>query len=132
MATLKLTYYNISQIAPYFKSIETLSNIPFGKRRSLSKLNEAFAKEVQALSEEINKIIEKYSEKDSEGKPLVIENGGIKMKEEYINQANKELEEVYLTEAEINYIPIKFKEEIFEKLECDMTTFKLIESNFIE
>ena len=132
MEVLKLTYYNISQIGPYFKSIETLSNIPFGKRRALSKLNESFSKELQALSEEINQLIEKYSEKDENNKSVILESGAIKIKEEYIDQANKELEGIYLTETEIDYIPFKFKEEIFDKLECDITTFKIVEDNFIE
>ena len=132
MEVLKLTYYNISQIGPYFKSIETLPNIPFGKRRALSKLNESFSKELQALSEEINQLIEKYSEKDENNKSVILESGAIKIKEEYIDQANKELEGIYLTETEIDYIPFKFKEEIFDKLECDITTFKIVEDNFIE
>ena len=132
MEVLKLTYYNISQLTPFFKSIEQIQTLMFGQRRALSKLNEGFEKELNALTEEIKKLIERHSEKNEDGKSIVLENGAIKIKEENINQANKELEEIYLTQTEISYIPFKLKEEIFEKFECDKTTFELIEKNFIE
>ena len=59
MESLKLTYYNIGQIAPYFKSLENIPNLVFGQRRALTKLNEELEKEVNALNKEIMELIEK-------------------------------------------------------------------------
>ena len=132
MATLKLTYYNINQIAPYFKSLEDIPNLTFGQRRSLSRLNEQLQKELDALTTEVKNVAENYSEKDENGKPIIVENGAIKLQMDKIDEINKELEQIYLTEAELEYNSFKLNEKYFENLQCDKTTFELVEKNFIE
>ena len=132
METLKLTYNSINQIAPYFKFLEDIPNLTFGQRRSLSRLNEQLQKELDALTVEIKKVAENYSEKDENGNPIIVENGAIKLQMDKIDEINKELEQIYLTEAELEYNSFKLNEKYFENLQCDKSTFELIEKNFIE
>lgn len=132
MATLKLTYNSINQITPYFKFLEDIPNLTFGQRRSLSRLNEQLQKELNALTAEIKKIAEDYSEKDENGNQIVLENGAIKLQMDKMDEINKKLEEIYLTEIELEYNNFKLNEKYFENLQCDKTTFELVEKNFIE
>lgn len=132
MASLKLNYNNIVQMRMYFKSLEEVPGFTFGQRRGLARLNESLNREAAAFSEEMQKIAEKYCEKDEEDNIIVQENGGLKIKNDQIKQAEEEIQKVYETEVEIDYMPFELPAEYFDQLKCDKTTFKLIEENFAE
>lgn len=81
--------------------------LPFDKRRKIKKVAELFNKEREFFNEEMQKLIEAYVEKDTEGLP-VVENGefvfeNIKAKEEYI----KKVVELRKTEIEIDIEKIR-------------------------
>lgn len=132
MAILKLNYNNISQMRNYFKSLEDISQLTFLQRRGLSRLNENIEKEFSAFLTEVQIIAEKYCEKDSDGNFITLENGAQKIKSEFIEEANNSINEIYITEIEIDYLPFKMPDFYFEQFQCDKSTFKLIEENFIE
>ena len=132
MESLNISYGILSQITPYFQSLEDVGDLPFSTRRRLIRLNEELAKDLKILQSEINNIIEEHCEKDENGDFIVLEGGGQKIKETDVEIANKKLAELWSTEAEISYQPFKIPEKYFEELRCDAQTIKFIEDNFLE
>ncbi len=132
METITITYNQIFQITPYFKSLEKATELTFSQRRKLIHLNEILAKEFNFLTEEMNKIADEFCEKDEEGNFVYTDDGsGQKIKEGEIDNCNKALSEVYNTQTEIQIQPFKLPEKFFENLRCDTVTTKLIEEYFL-
>jgi len=132
MVSLKLTYTQISQLAQHFKGLESSKELNFSKRRKLIVLNEHLLKEAQALQEELNQLANEYCEKDEDGKLVVLENGGNRIKTEFMEILNTKLTELYNTETEIHYLPFKLDEKFFDGINCSNDTVKIIEQNFLE
>ena len=132
MESLNISYGTLSQIAQYFKSLESVGDLPFSTRRRLIRLNEELTKDLKIFQSEINNIAEEHSEKDESGNFILLEGGGQKIKEGDLDIVNKKLMELSSTEAEISYQPFKIPEKYFEGLKCDAQTVKFIEDNFLE
>ena len=130
MANLKINYDQIAQVTNYFVSLESIQQLTFLQRRRLKLLNEKLRKELDFLQEEVGKIAEEFCEKDEEGN-FVLENGERKIKKDLISECSTRLNEVYLTETEIEYLDFKLPENYFDDLSCSEATCKLIEENFI-
>jgi hypothetical protein len=129
---LTITFNSLAQIANYFKSLENAPDITFSQRRRLMRLNEELDKEKKTLDAQIKILADKYCEYDSDGKPIVLENGGQKIKEELISDCEQELTEIYFSEIQIDWQPFKLEEKYLDQLKCDSITTKFIEQTFLQ
>lgn len=96
--------------------------LPFKLVYQLSKLNKSINSEIEFYREQLRKIIDKYCEKDSQGNPITVDNGGVKVKageEAACQAAIRELESVEIT---IDYTP--FSLEDFEGLNLSPNEFQ--------
>ena len=73
------------------------------------KVSYAIAKNISKLETELKtynaereKLIEKYSEKDEQGKTIVVENNQIKLQPELLSDWNKDIQELLAIENEID------------------------------
>ena len=73
------------------------------------KVSYAIAKNISKIQAELNtyntekeKLIEKYSQKDAEGKPIISEDNQIKLQEEHLEDWNKDINELLGIENEID------------------------------
>lgn len=79
------------------------------KKQLPAKVSYAIAKNIAKIEAELNvynkereKLIEKYSVKDEQGKTIVDENNQIKIREEYITDWNRDIKELLSIENEVD------------------------------
>ena len=72
--------------------------VAYAITKNINKINT----ELKAYNEEKAKLIDKYAEKDEEGKLKVDENGIIPLKEEHIEDYNRDIKELLSIENEID------------------------------
>lgn len=79
------------------------------KKQLPVKVSYAIAKNIAKIEAELNvynkereKLIEKYSVKDEQGKTIVDENNQIKIREEYITDWNRDIKELLSIENEVD------------------------------
>ena len=72
--------------------------VAYAITKNINKINS----ELKAYNEEKTKLINKYGEKDEEGKLKVEENGIIHLKEEFIEDYNRDIKELLAIENEID------------------------------
>jgi len=68
----------------------------------ISRIIRELRKEVESFNTERDKIIRVFSEKDENGKPVLLENGNIKIRSDLVKECNDEFEKLLRTSIEIN------------------------------
>lgn len=68
----------------------------------ISRIIRELRKEVESFNTERDKIIRVFSEKDENGKPVLLENGNIKIRSDLVKECNDEFEKLLETSIEIN------------------------------
>ena len=68
----------------------------------ISRIIRELRKEVESFNAERDKIIRVFSEKDKDGKPVLLENGNIKIRSDLVKECNDEFEKLLGTSIEIN------------------------------
>lgn len=68
----------------------------------ISRIIRELRKEVESFNTERDKIIRVFSEKDENGKPVLLENGNIKIRSDLVKECNDEFEKLLGTSIEIN------------------------------
>lgn len=72
--------------------------VAYAITKNINKINS----ELKAYNEEKTKLIDKYAEKDKEGKLKADEYGNVTLKEEYIQEWNRDIAELLAIENEID------------------------------
>ena len=72
----------------------------------LSKLFKAVQKENEFYTEQLNAIIDEYADRDENGSPIVLEGGGIKVKEGFSDVTKEKLAELW--DIDVSLPDIKF------------------------
>ena len=100
---MKLTLSN-ERIVNTINTLGGLSNaklpvkVAYAITKNINKINS----ELKAYNEEKAKLIDKYAEKDKEGKLKTDEYGNVTLKEEYIQEWNRDMAELLSIENEID------------------------------
>lgn len=106
------------------------TKLKFGTLYKLSKYIDTCVKEREFYVENLNKIFDKYGERDENGVlKLTDDKSGIIIKEDQRDECNKELEDLMAIEVDIPAEPLKIEE--LESLELDLSTYSRIKP-FIE
>ena len=78
------------------------AQLPIKVAYAISKNVNKIESELKVYNTEKNKLVNKYGEKDKEGKLKVDENGNIPLKEEHIEDWNRDIKELLSIENEID------------------------------
>lgn len=101
------------------------TKLKFGTLYKLSKYIDTCVKEREFYVENLNKIFDKYGERDENGAlKLTDDKSGIIIKEDQRDECNKELEDLMAIEVDISAEPLKIEE--LENLELDLSTYAKI------
>lgn len=105
----------LSQIEPLKETLLNISQkeLPFRLAYKISKLSEKIEKDYLFFTEEVQKIIIKYAERDEKGE-IAFEGNNVKIQRDLIEQAEKDLKE--LDEVEIEEIDVSFTLDELESL----------------
>ncbi len=99
--------------------------LKFSTLYKISKYFDACSKERDFYVENLNKIFDKYGERDeSGGFKLTEDKTGIIIQDDKRDECNKELEDLMAIEVEITADPLKIEE--LENLELDLATYTKI------
>lgn len=80
--------------------------VSYALAKNISKLE----KELQIYNQERDKLIEKYSVKDDDNKPVIDENNQFKIQDKYLEDWNKDIKELQEIEVEIDIHKFKLEE----------------------
>lgn len=95
-------------------------DLPFKVVYQLTKLYKFAEENKQFYTDNLKKIIDKYSEKDEAGNPVALpDNDGIKIAPEYINNAQREINELMVIDIDIP--DIKLDIDKFEDMELSLS-----------
>lgn len=101
------------------------TKLKFGTLYKLSKYIDTCVKEREFYVENLNKIFDKYGERDENGAlKLTDDKSGIIIKEDQRDECNKELEDLMAIEVDVPAEPLKIEE--LENLELDLSTYAKI------
>lgn len=105
---MKLNLSN-ERIVNTINALVKLNNtqLPIKVAYAISKNVNKIESELKVYNTERNKLANKYGEKDKEGKLKVDENGNVPLKEEYIEDYNRDIKELLSIENEIDIHMIK-------------------------
>ena len=105
----------LSQIEPLKETLKNISQkeLPFRLAYKVSKLSEKIEKDYLFFTEEVQKIIIKYAERDEKGE-IAFEGNNVKIQRDLIEQAEKDLKE--LDEVEMEEIDVSFTLDELESL----------------
>lgn len=105
----------LSQIKPLKETLLNISQkeLPFRLAYKISRLSEKIEKDYLFFTEEVQKIIVKYAERDEKGE-IAFEGNNVKIQQDLIKQAEKDLQE--LDEVEIEEIDVSFTLDELENL----------------
>lgn len=100
---MKLNLSN-ERIVNTINALGRLNNaqLPIKVSYAISKNVNKIEKELKVYDTERKKLVNKYGEKDKEGKLKVDENGNIPLKEEHIEDWNRDIKELLSIENEID------------------------------
>lgn len=98
-------------------------NLPIKVSYAIAKNISKIEAEIKVYNKERQKLIEKYSVKDEEGKPLIEENS-IKIAPEHVEDWNRDIKELLAIENEIDIHKFHIDELINSK--CDMSPAELM------
>ena len=110
---IKVTVEQILKINPVLSKLVTKSyagRIAF----AIARLTREVAREVEVFDNTRTELVKKYADKDESGEVIVNENGNVHITDESLARCNKELNEVLVTEIELNAnkMPIDWFEEV--------------------
>lgn len=98
-------------------------NLPIKVSYVIAKNISKIEAEIKVYNKERQKLIEKYSVKDEEGKPL-IEDNSIKIAPEHVEDWNRDIKELLAIENEVDIHKFHIDELVNSK--CDMSPAELI------
>lgn len=111
---ITMTMNDIFNAVPTLREIST-KEFPGFVTFKIARIIRELDKEIQLFETEREKIAYKFGEKEENGELIALENGNIKIPEDKIEECNKELQELFNTEVEIN--ASKLPVNIFETIE---------------
>jgi len=129
---IKTTYNVVLQLTPLLQSLENNTKIKFSKRVKVMDISEEFSKQNGRFTKEIQSFIDRYADRGEDGNPIMVEGGGVKIKEEFIDVCNKEVQELYATEVTFNFEPLQLPEDCFETFQGDREAMRFIQKYFLE
>ena len=105
---MKLTLSN-ERIVNTINALSKLNNaqLPIKVAYAISKNVNKIESELKVYNTEKAKLVNKYGEKDKEGKLKVGENGNVPLKEEHIEDYNRDIKELLSIENEMDIHMIK-------------------------
>ena len=105
---MKLTLSN-ERIVNTINALSKLNNaqLPIKVAYAISKNVNKIESELKVYNTEKAKLVNKYGEKDKEGKLKVGENGNVSLKEEHIEDYNRDIKELLSIENEMDIHMIK-------------------------
>lgn len=98
-------------------------NLPIKVSYAIAKNISKIEAEIKVYNKERQKLIEKYSVKDEEGKPL-IEDNSVKIAQENVEDWNRDIKELLAIENEVDIHKFHIDELINSK--CDMSPAELM------
>ena len=98
-------------------------NLPIKVSYAIAKNIAKIEAEIKVYNKERQKLIDKYSVKDEEGKPL-IEDNSIKIAEEHVEEWNRDIKELLAIENEVDIH--KFHIDKLINSNCDMSPAELM------
>ncbi len=98
-------------------------NLPIKVSYAIAKNIAKIEAEIKVYNKERQKLIEKYSVKDEEGKPL-IEDNSIKIAPEHVEDWNRDIKELLAIENEVDFHKFHIDELINSK--CNMSPAELM------
>lgn len=98
---IKLTNERIVDSVDTLKELNN-AKLPVKVAYAITKNINKIDNELKAYIEEKSKLIDKYGEKDKEGKLKIDEKGNIPLKKEYIEDYNKDIKELLSIENEVD------------------------------
>lgn len=114
---MKITIYELISVLAIEEKISSLK-LPIKAAYRLSKILARAHEEQKFFQEKFQEIIQKYGEKDAEGKLISTKDGNISLQKDKIEDCSKELDELYNLEVELpNY---SFSIEDFGELEMSI------------
>jgi len=101
----------LGELDSILTGLDSLINkeLPIKLSYSLSKLIKTLESEYKILMEKRNKLIDKYAERDDKNKFIITNESGrqmTKIKDEFIDECQGKLQELYSIEVEIDFQPI--------------------------
>lgn len=90
-------------------------DLPFKTAYKFSRLQEKISKDQEFYNRQLQRVIEKYSEKDEKGMPIVVDNDQVKIIPECVKIAEQEV--IELRDTEVDDINVFFTLDEFEGLE---------------
>ncbi|WP_443660660.1 hypothetical protein [Clostridium algidicarnis] len=102
----------------------TNKELPVKVSYAIAKNINKIESELKVYDSEKQKLIDKYSEKGEDGKTLIDAENKIKIQDEYLDDWNKDIEELLAIECEINIHKFHISE--LENSNCSMTPGELM------
>lgn len=91
---------NLEELAAIIDKIKT-KNFSIDAQYKFLKINQAIINELEIFAKQKNYLIEAYAERDEKNNPIVLPNGGIKIKNECLEECAKKVKEINNIEVTI-------------------------------
>lgn len=103
-------------------------SLPIKASYAIAKNLTKIQSELDIFNKERTKLVDKFCKKDENGKP-VIKNGNFEVKQENLEEWNKNMNELLKIEVEIE--PYKFSLNVFEGKDYELTPSELMAIDFM-
>lgn len=121
---MQIKMAKVLNLNPIYQKIKA-QVIPVKTAYKFSKLFSVLDKEAHFYSEELNKLIMEYAERDETGAPKMIDNGtGVQLQKEYIKLVQEKCNELWNLDVDVP--DVNFTLEELDKLELSIEEFDLL------
>lgn len=120
---MQIKMAKVLNLNPIYQKIKA-QVLPVKTAYKFSKLFSVLDKEARFYSEELNKLIIEYAERDETGAPKMIDNGvGVQLQKEYIELVQEKCNELWNLDVDVP--DVNFTLEELDKLELSIEEFDL-------
>ena len=121
---MQIKMAKVLNLNPIYQKIKA-QVLPVKTAYKFSKLFSVLDEEAHFYSEELNKLIMEYAERDETGAPKMIDNGtGVQLQKEYIELVQEKCNELWNLDVDVPDINFTFEE--LDKLELSIEEFDLL------
>ena len=121
---MQIKMAKVLNLNPIYQKIKA-QVLPIKTAYKFSKLFNVLEREAHLYSEELNKLIMEYAERDETGAPKMIDNGtGVQLQKEYIDLVQEKCNELWNLDVDVP--DINFTLEELDKLELSIEEFDLL------
>lgn len=121
---MQIKMAKVLNLNPIYQKVKA-QVLPVKTAYKFSKLFSVLDKEANFYSEELNKLIMEYAERDETGAPKTIDNGtGIQIQKEYIELVQTKCNELWNLDVDVP--DVSFTLEELDKLELSIEEFDLL------